>query len=98
MHPVIMRQLAADHIGEIHAKAEDERRARQARWARRRAASTRPRPRPAGRWVTTTPAVTDPGGSVMTEQDITPPQPVMAASRPGNGDASAQREIADHSS
>ncbi len=31
MHPVIMRQLAADHIREIHAKAEDERLARQAR-------------------------------------------------------------------
>jgi hypothetical protein len=25
MHPVIMRQLAADHIAEMHAKAEDER-------------------------------------------------------------------------
>jgi hypothetical protein len=24
MHPVIMRRLAADHIREIHAKAEDE--------------------------------------------------------------------------
>jgi hypothetical protein len=38
MHPVIMRQLAADHIREMHAKAEDERRARQ---ARRRAPSMR---------------------------------------------------------
>jgi hypothetical protein len=38
MHPVIMRQLAADHIAEIHAKAEDE---RQARRARRRALSMR---------------------------------------------------------
>jgi hypothetical protein len=25
MHPVIMRQLAADHIAEMHAKAEDKR-------------------------------------------------------------------------
>ena len=25
MHPVIMRQLAADHITEMHAKAEDGR-------------------------------------------------------------------------
>ena len=33
MHPVITRQLAADHIREIHAKAEDERLARQARRA-----------------------------------------------------------------
>jgi hypothetical protein len=30
MHPVIMRQLAADHIREIHAKATDERLARRA--------------------------------------------------------------------
>jgi len=36
MHPVIMRQLAADHISETHARAEDERRARPARRARRR--------------------------------------------------------------
>ncbi len=43
MHPVIIRQLAADHIRELHAKAEDERLARQARRARRRAPSTRPR-------------------------------------------------------
>ena len=42
MHPVIMRQLAADHIREKHAKAEDERLARQARRARRRAPSTPP--------------------------------------------------------
>ena len=42
MHPVIMRQLAADHIREIHAKTENERLARQARRARRRAPSTRP--------------------------------------------------------
>ena len=35
MHPVIMRQLAADHIAELHAKAEDERLTRQARRARR---------------------------------------------------------------
>ena len=31
MHPVIMRQLAADHISETHTRAEDERRAREAR-------------------------------------------------------------------
>jgi hypothetical protein len=43
MHPVIMRQFAAEHIREKHAKAEDERRARQGRRARRRALSTRPR-------------------------------------------------------
>ena len=41
MHPVIMRQLAADHVREMHAKAEDERLARQAHRTRRRAPSAR---------------------------------------------------------
>jgi hypothetical protein len=31
MHPVIIQQLAAEHIREIHAKAEKERLARRAR-------------------------------------------------------------------
>ena len=35
MHPVIMRQLAADHIAELHARAEDERLTRPARLAGR---------------------------------------------------------------
>ena len=39
MQPVIMRQLAADHIREIDAKAEDEHRASEARRVRRRALS-----------------------------------------------------------
>jgi len=43
MHPVFMRQLAADRISEMHAKAEDERLARQARRARRGVPSMRPR-------------------------------------------------------
>jgi hypothetical protein len=41
MHPAITRQLAADHIRDLHAKAEDKRRARQARQVRRHAPSTR---------------------------------------------------------
>ncbi len=40
MHPVIIRQLAADHIEEMHVQAADERLARRARRARRRAPST----------------------------------------------------------
>jgi len=48
MHPAIMGQLAADHIREIHMKAEDRRLAHQARWARRRAPSTRPGPAASG--------------------------------------------------
>ena len=36
MHPVILRQLAADHIKQMHAQADDQ---RQARRARRRAPS-----------------------------------------------------------
>ena len=39
MHPVIIGQLAADHIGEMHVKAEQGRQARRARSARRRAPS-----------------------------------------------------------
>jgi len=42
MHPTLIRQLAADHIREMHAKAQDERRAGQARLARRHAPSTPP--------------------------------------------------------
>jgi hypothetical protein len=36
MHPVILRQLAADHIKQMHEQADDQ---RQARRARRRAPS-----------------------------------------------------------
>jgi hypothetical protein len=35
MHPVIIEQVAADHIRDIHTEAAAERRARQARQARR---------------------------------------------------------------
>jgi hypothetical protein len=41
MHPVITQQLVADHIRKIHARAEAERLARQARRPRRRAPSIR---------------------------------------------------------
>ena len=41
MHPVITQQLAADHIREIHVRAEAERRARQAYRPRRRTPSIR---------------------------------------------------------
>ena len=41
MHPVITQQLVSARIREIHAKAETERRARQARRPRRRAPSIR---------------------------------------------------------
>jgi hypothetical protein len=34
MNPLMMQQLAADHINEMIAKAEDRRQARQARRAR----------------------------------------------------------------
>ncbi len=51
MHPVIMRQLAADRIAEMHAKAEDERPAHQARRA------------PASRAIHATKAASVQGGS-----------------------------------
>jgi hypothetical protein len=43
MHPTLIRQLAADRIRGIHAKAADQRRARQGRLARRHVPSTPPR-------------------------------------------------------
>ena len=48
MHPAIIRQLAADHIREMHMKAEDKRLGRRAHRARRRAPSTRPGPAASG--------------------------------------------------
>ena len=95
MHPVIMRQLAADHIREKHAKAEDERLARQARRARRRAPSTRP-----GLPASGTPCYDDPRldagrRPVMREQPSAPPLPVMAGSPPDSGDATTRREALD---
>ena len=96
MHPVIMRQLAADHIKGMHAKAEDERLACRARRARRRAPSARARLPASG-----TPGYDDPrldAGQrpAMHEQPSAPPLPVMAGSPPDSGDASAQREALDH--
>ena len=93
MHPVIMRQLAADRIREMHAKAEDERLARR---ARRRAPSARPRLPASG-----TPGYDDPrldAGQrpAMHEQPSALPLPVMAGSPPDSGDASTQREALDH--
>ena len=77
MHPAIMRQLADDHVREIHAKAEDERRACQ---ARRRAPSTRLR-LPAGGTVSYDDPRLDTGQRpTMTGQPSAPPVPVMADS------------------
>ena len=96
MHPVIMRQLAADRIREMHAKAEDERRARQARRARRHAPSTR-----LGLPASGTLSYDDPGLDAvqrlaMHEQPSAPPLPVMAGSPPDSGDAITRREALDH--
>ncbi len=96
MHPVIMRQLAADHIREIHAKAEDERLARQARRARRRAPSTRPKPRASGTLGYDDPRLDAGQQPAMHEQPSAPPLPVMAGSPPDSGDAITRREALDH--
>ena len=84
MHPVIMRQLAADHIAEIHAKAEDERltrharRPRRARRAWRRVPSMRLRLR-AGETLSYDDPRLDAGQRPATfEQPSAPPVPVMA--------------------
>jgi hypothetical protein len=95
MHPDIMRQLAADHIREMHATAEDERRARQARRARRRAPSTRPAPPASGTLSYDDPRLDAGQRPAMTEQPSAPPLPVMAGSPPDSGDATTQPEALD---
>ena len=94
MHPAIMRQLAADHIAQMHAKAEDERLARQARRARHRAPFTRPRP-PASETLSHDPRVDAGQQPAMHEQPSAPPL-VMAGSPPDSGDATTRREALDH--
>ena len=94
MHPVIMRRLVADHIREFHAKAEDERRARQARRARRRAPSTRPRLPASGTLSYDDPRLD--AGQRPAMHRSAPPLPVMA-SPPDSGDAATRRETLDHS-
>ena len=95
MHPVIMRQLAADRIGELHAKAENER-WRQARRARRRASSTRPGLPACGTLRYDDPRLDAGQRPAMHEQPSAPPLPVMAGSPPDSGDASRRREALDH--
>ena len=75
MHPVIMRQLAADHIKEMHAKAEDERLARQ---SRRRVPSMRPRLPASGTLSYDDPRLDAGQRPAMHEQPSAPPLPVMA--------------------
>jgi hypothetical protein len=96
MHPDIMRQLAADRIREVHAKADDERRARQARRARRRTPSTRPRPPVTGTLSYDDPRLDAGQRSAMHEQPSAPPLPVMAGSPPDSGDSTTRREALDH--
>ena len=96
MHPVIMRQLAADHIKEIHAKAENERQARQARRPRRRAPSTQPRLPASGTLSYDDPRLDAGQRPAMHEQLSAPPLPVMAGSPPDSGDAITRREAMDH--
>jgi hypothetical protein len=83
MHPVIIRQLAADHIREIHAKAEDERRPRPPFTRPSLPTSDDPR-RAAGQRPT------------WPEHLSAPPPLVMAGSRPDIGDASTERKVLDH--
>lgn len=96
MHPAIMRQLAADHIQEAHAQAEDERRARQAHRARRRAPSTRARLPASGTLRYDDPRLDAGQRPAMYEQSSAPSVPVMAGSRPDSGEAITRREALDH--
>ena len=96
MHPAIMRQLAADHIREIHAEAEDERRARQARRARQRAPSTQLRLPASGALRYDDPRLDEGRRTAITEQSSAAPLPVMAGSPPDSRDATTRREALDH--
>ena len=91
-----MRQLAADHIREIHAKAEDEHRASEARRVRRRALSARLRLPASGTPGDDYPRLDAGRRPVMREQPSAPPVPVMAGSPPDSGDATTRRETLDH--
>jgi len=87
VHPVIMRQLAADHIAELHAKAEDERLTRQARRARRawrRVPSMRLRPSLRGTLIYDDPRLDAGQRPATREQPPAPPVPVMAARNRGS--------------
>ena len=87
MHPAIMRQLAADHIRDIHAEAENERRARRARRARRRAPSTRLRLPASGTLSYDDPRLDEGRRRAITGQPSAAPPPVMVGSPPDSGDA-----------
>jgi hypothetical protein len=96
MHPVIMRQVAADHISEMHAKAQDERLARQAYRARRRAPSARLRLPATGTLSYDDPRL-DPGQHpALHEQPSAPLVPVMADAPPDSRDTTTRREALDH--
>jgi hypothetical protein len=97
MHPLIIQQLAAEHIGEMHAKAENERLGRQARRARRRAPSVRPSHPASGTLNDDDPRLDAGQRPARYEQPSAPPLPVMAGSPPDAGDASTRREALDHS-
>ena len=87
MHPAIMRQLAANHIAEIHAKAEDERltrRARRARRAWRRAPSMRLRLRARETLSYDDPRLDAGQRPATPEQPTAPPVPVMAGRTRGS--------------
>ena len=76
MHPVLIQQLAADHIKEMHAMAAHEALARQAQRARRRAPTTGP-------WLA---ASYDPRLDAG-QQPSSPPTLVMAGAPPESRDA-----------
>ena len=84
MHPAIMRQLAADHIAERHAKAEDERLTRQARRAWRRVPSMRLGLRARETLSYDDPRLDAGQRPATSEQPTTPPVPVMAGRTRGS--------------
>ena len=93
MHPVIIGQLAADHIRDIHAEAAAERLARRARRARRRAPSARPK-LPVSRTLSyDDPRLEEGQRPIMDEQPSAPPVPVATGAR---WDATEDRDGSSH--
>jgi hypothetical protein len=101
MHPVVMRQLVADHMKEMYAKAEDGRLARQARRARGSAPFARPRPTASGMLSYDDPRLntarrparheqlSTPPWPARHEQLSAPPRPAIADSQPDGGERRA---------
>jgi hypothetical protein len=96
MHPAMMKQLVADRIREMHAEAEDERRARRVHRARRRVLSMRLRLPASGTLSYDDPRLGEGQRPAIIQQPSASPLPVMTGSPPDSGDTTTRRGTLDH--